>query len=316
MTAIRRPDNAMISPDRLAHRLWHDGIISRGQGKHRAFKLLLNPSHVPLRQPIQPLFEARDIERLWPGETSSAARVPKRLERSAGIALEPAFQGRQARRRDMAAEAIEALHADKGFVAPSAVLKQPQEAQRMPHCDGIFRPLRHALWPTRDKAEIDEGNSRSVEMGDEVSKEAGVKAPAMNEHKTHLWLVYIPLARRGTDCPANVSNSRSTSASSCTAVNAKRSRAVPAGTVGGLIATAQNPALRSRALIASAASGEPRMTGTICVVDAPVLRPSALAPSRKSRASFATWERSALMPQTRSRAASVAPSTGGGKAVE
>jgi hypothetical protein len=25
-----------------------------------------------------------------------------------------------------------------------------------------------------------------VEMGDEVSKEAGVKAPAMNEHETHL----------------------------------------------------------------------------------------------------------------------------------
>ena len=186
MTAIWRPDNAMISPNRLARRLWHDGVISRGQGKHRASKPLLNPSHVPLRQPIQPLFEARDIERLWPGEACGAARAPKRLECSTGIALEPAFQGRQARRRDVAAEAVEALHADKGFVAPSAVLKQPQETQRMPHCDGIFRPLRRALWPTRDKAEIDEGDSRSVEMGDEVSKEAGVKAPAMNEHETHL----------------------------------------------------------------------------------------------------------------------------------
>src|SRR6187397_1702136 len=161
MTAIWRPDNAMISPNRLARRLWHDGVISRGQGKHRASKPLLNPSHVPLRQPIQPLFEARDIERLWPGEACGAARAPKRLECSTGIALEPAFQGRQARRRDVAAEALEALHADKRFVAPTAVLKQHQDTHALPHCDAISRPLPHAFCHTRAKAEIDEGASRS-----------------------------------------------------------------------------------------------------------------------------------------------------------
>ena len=60
------------------------------------------------------------------------------------------------------------------------------------------------------------------------------------------------------------------SASWCAAVKASRSRAVPCGTVGGLIAVAQKPASRSLALKPSAASAEPAITGTICVVDAPV----------------------------------------------
>src|SRR4029453_13840869 len=186
----------------------------------------------------------------------------------------------------------------------------------MAHRDGILRPLRRALWPARDEAEVDKGDLRAVQMGDEIGKHAGVKAPPVDEHETHLQLVYIALARRGTSSSVSASNSRSTSASSCAAVKAKRMRAVPAGTVGGLIATAQNPALRRRALMASAASGEPTMTGTICVVDAPVLRPSELAPPRKRRARLATCARSAFMLGTRSSAISMAPSTGGGKAVE
>src|SRR6187551_3889362 len=125
MTAIWRPDNAMIYPNCLAHRLWHDGVIARGQGKHRTFELLLNPSRVPLRQPIQTFFEARDIERLWPGEAGGTARAPKSLERFGGIALEPAFQGRQARRCDMAGEAVEALYADEGLVAAFPFFEQP-----------------------------------------------------------------------------------------------------------------------------------------------------------------------------------------------
>ena len=106
------------------------------------------------------------------------------------------------------------------------------------------------------------------------------------------------------------------SESSCAAVKASLSRAVPAGTVGGLMAEAHRPARLSRPLMAIAASGDPRMTGTICVVEAPVSSPMALAPARNRAAKRATCARSASMPGTRSSAASMAPSTGGGSAVE
>src|SRR4029079_14326451 len=130
-------------------------------------------------------------------------------------------------------------------------------SERMTDGDGILRPLCRALWSSRDKAKIDEGHFHAVQKRDEVSKHANVEAPTVDEHETHLQLVYIALARRGTACSASASNSRSTSASPCAAVKAKRSLAVPAGTVGGLIATAQKPAPRRRVLMARAASGEP-----------------------------------------------------------
>ena len=53
-------------------------------------------------------------------------------------------------------------------------------------------------------------------------------------------------------------------------MKASLSLAVPAGTEGGLIEAAHKPAWRRRPLMAIAASGEPRMTGTICVVEASV----------------------------------------------
>src|ERR1051325_6446365 len=148
----------------------------------------------------------------------------------------------------------------------------------MSDSDGILGPLRRALRPAGDKTKVDEGDFSAVQMGNEVGEEASVETPAMNQHETHVRLLYIALARRGTSSSASASNRRSMSDSSCVAVKATRSLAVPAGTVGGLMATAQKPALRRRALMARAASGASTTTGTICVVDAPVLSPSAPAP--------------------------------------
>ena len=56
----------------------------------------------------------------------------------------------------------------------------------MAYRDGILRPLRRALWPARDEAEVDKGDLRAVQMGDEIGKHAGVKAPTVDEHETHL----------------------------------------------------------------------------------------------------------------------------------
>ena len=127
MTAIGRPDNALIAPNCFGHRDRHDGVVARRQGKHRAIELVLSLSRVPVHQPIEPFVEPCGIERVWPGEASGAARAPKRLERSARIPLESTFKRRQARRRDMARKTVEALHADKGLVVAATILEQPEE---------------------------------------------------------------------------------------------------------------------------------------------------------------------------------------------
>src|SRR4051812_24230340 len=61
----------------------------------------------------------------------------------------------------------------------------------------------------------------------------------------------------------------STCDSSCAADNVTRSRAVPAGTVGGRIAVTRNPCLSSCALSANARAASPTITGTMVVVPVP-----------------------------------------------
>src|SRR5262245_16020269 len=181
--------------------------------------------------------------------------------------------------------------------------------------DGVFRPALFARGSARHEAEIDQRNLGAVEVLDEAGPESGMEAPTMNENEMHLGL-HTASARGLASPAARTSSKRSTSASLCAAVKASLSRAVPGGTVGGLIDEAQNPASRSRKLMASAASGVPRMTGTIWVVALPVSSPLARAPARNRAASLATCARSDSMPGTISSAASMAPSTGGGRAVE
>src|SRR5215469_3028825 len=124
MTAVGRPDNP-LAPNSFCHRYRNDWIVTRGQGKHRAFKLVLSLSRVPDRQPIEPFGEARDVQRLRPGKASGAARAPKRLERCGMIPLDPASERCQPRRRDITGEAVEALYADEGLVATPSLFEQP-----------------------------------------------------------------------------------------------------------------------------------------------------------------------------------------------
>ena len=43
-----------------------------------------------------------------------------------------------------------------------------------------------ALRSAGDEAEIDQRDLGAIEMADEIGKDAGMEAPAMNEHETHL----------------------------------------------------------------------------------------------------------------------------------
>ena len=72
--------------------------------------------------------------------------------------------------------------------------------------------------------------------------------------------------------------SRSIASSGCCAVNVSRSRAVPAGTVGGRMATARKPSSSSRREAASASLSSPIITGTIglCASGRPATRVKAL----------------------------------------
>ncbi|HAH65724.1 MAG TPA: hypothetical protein DCL72_09695 [Rhizobiales bacterium] len=137
MAAVRRPDNAGFLPYRFAHGRGHDRIVARGQSERGAAKLSLSLLRVPMHQPIEPLIEAGDVERLWQRKARGAARPPEGLERPARVALKPPAQGGNARGRHMAAEAIEALHADQRPEAALPSLKQPQQPERMADGDGV-----------------------------------------------------------------------------------------------------------------------------------------------------------------------------------
>ncbi len=125
MVPVFRPFDAGVPPDRLAHRRRHDGVVTGGKGKHGAGKIVFSLSRVPMHQPIEPFIEACDIERFRPGEACRAAGPPEGLKRSAGLALETALQRGDARGRDVAAEAIEALDADQALEAAISLLEQP-----------------------------------------------------------------------------------------------------------------------------------------------------------------------------------------------
>ena len=104
------------------------------------------------------------------------------------------------------------------------------------------------------------------------------------------------------DAVAHEAARRSISASGWPAVNVKRSRAVPAGTVGGRIAITRKPSASRSRDASSAASASPMTSGTIALVASG--RPSrrvkcapwrAAAPHRRDRA------RSGRAPRSRRR---------------
>src|SRR5262249_58460236 len=93
------------------------------------------------------------------------------------------------------------------------------------------------------------------------------------------------------------SASRAMSPSSWRAVKAKRSRAVPSGTVGGRIGTTRKPSASRRRAAASAASGPPTISGTIWLFaggsPARAVKARALASGAAGSAGFAAMRTSA-----------------------
>src|SRR4029078_12756891 len=61
--------------------------------------------------------------------------------------------------------------------------QQPQSAEGMANCDGVFRPSIDPFRTATDKAEIDETDFSAREMADHLAPDAAVKAPAMDQHK-------------------------------------------------------------------------------------------------------------------------------------
>src|SRR3990170_1819170 len=157
VAAVLRPDDVRVLPYRLAHRSRHDGVVAGGEGQDGASKFVFSFSCVPMHQPIEPFVEASDVERARQGKARGAARPPERLEGSVRLALDPPLERGDARRRNVATEAVEALHADKGPETARPAPEQPHQAERMADRDRVGRPVRLALRAARDEAEIDEG---------------------------------------------------------------------------------------------------------------------------------------------------------------
>src|SRR4051812_42764078 len=111
-------------------------------------------------------------------------------------------------------------------------------------------------------------------------------------------------------CERTSSASRSISSSGCCAVKVRRRRAVPAGTVGGLMATTRKPSSASILDASSAVPASPSTTGTIGLAGSG-------SPARRAKA-LAFARGSAAYPGSRSitsSAASAAAAIAGGSAV-
>src|SRR5262245_43680164 len=85
----------------------------------------------------------------------------------------------------MAAEAVEALNADQAPEAPLPVLEEPKQAERVAYSDRVGRPFGRALRSGGDETEIDQRDLGTVEIVREIGPDAGMEAPAMDEHEMH-----------------------------------------------------------------------------------------------------------------------------------
>ena len=257
MAAVLRPLDLAACPNRLTHGLGHGGVVAGGKCKHRTTELGLYRASVPVHEPAETFVKLLDIKRLRRGESPGAASAPKRLEGGVRIPLElPAHAGDPGR-WSVATETVETLDAnqapERAPLPLARALKQPQNPKRMANGDGIFRPIAHPLRATVNEAKIDKARIHVRQMVEDGAPNAGVEAPAMDEDKVHGWGRAYPSALCRGACSPRISSKASISAMLCAAVKASLSLAVPAGTVGGLIAAAKKPAWRSLLLKLSAA---------------------------------------------------------------
>ncbi|ODS01511.1 hypothetical protein AUC69_06595 [Methyloceanibacter superfactus] len=175
MAAIRRPENIFPLPYGLGHGRGNDGVVAGGKSKNGALKVCFSVPRVPMHQPIEPLIEPGDIERLGIRVVGGAAGPPKRTHRAARIAGQAPLQRGNPGRRHMGTEAVEPLDADQAFEAVCFLLQEPQHAERVADGDGILRPRLLAFRPTGDEAEIDQGDIGPAEMRDEFGPDPRVK---------------------------------------------------------------------------------------------------------------------------------------------
>src|SRR5262245_4187068 len=169
-----------------------------------------------------------------------------------------------------------------------------------------IRRQRRAKTPRRDPIHLF-GSYRSSERTQQDSRIAGIGhrsiiaahdrlervdwlvglAQIADERGSHEGLADVGAGRGdevGSHSYANsfsrtISASRAISSSGCCAVNVRRRRAVPAGTVGGRIATTRKPSRSNACEADSAASSSPMTIGTIglCASGSPARRVNAFA---------------------------------------
>ena len=174
-----------------------------------------------------------------------------------------------------------------------------------------------ALGSARDEAEIDQGDFGALEMADEIGKDAGVKAPAVDEDETHLQRGASRMALAGPAVSASTSRSGSIST-----LLMRRGEGQPeprrAGRHGRRPDRCRPEAgsrrrslkLKSRFRRSHDHRHDLRGRGAGIEPNGSQRRCESARPSARHRRA------SSSMPGTRSSAASMAPSTGGGSAVE
>src|SRR5262245_26395604 len=155
MAAGLGPADIAAPPDGLAHRLRHDGIVAGGKHKPGAGKLGPHLGLIPIGEPAEPLFEARDIERLRSGEGGGVAAAPKSLDGPVGIAAKPTAHAGNPRSGDVRTEVVESLDADQGAERDPALrsrpVQQPKHSEGMADSNGIVWPVRLGSSPTADE---------------------------------------------------------------------------------------------------------------------------------------------------------------------
>src|SRR6202030_719288 len=189
---------------------------------------------------------------------------------------------------------------------PLDFVRRDRQTKRLEQNAGIaVRGLRR-IESADDRLDGIDRVSELTQMADQRRGHIGladVGAGRGDEDGAHEWR---PITRVRT-IPAR----RSISASGCCAVKAKRSRAVPAGTVGGRMATTRKPPASSISEAASAASASPTMTGTMALCASGRLSARVKSLALRNGAPVKTRSRS-----IRSSAAMAAATTGGGRPVE
>src|SRR5262249_16951334 len=109
-----------------------------------------------------------------------------------------------------------------------------------------------------------------TQLFDQAIPDAHVEAPTVKQHEIgtgavdlDVQIVHLTRVPRAplAQARASASTSASTCCSVCAADNVTRSRELPCGTVGGRMATTQNPAASSSCCALTAASASPITTG-------------------------------------------------------